>query len=358
MNIMVFDVPAENGGALSILNDFYEEAKSYRSKDINWFFVVSKPEIQETYNIKVLRFPWVKKSWWHRLFFDHFIAPKLINKYNIDKALSFQNVIIPHTNVQQVLYVHQPLSFVKYKFSLKENKLFWIYQNIISLNIINSIKKADKVIVQTKWMKSACIEKSNVLSEKIKIVPPQINIDINNFFQPNEVTLSNFFYPAGVSSYKNHKIIIEACKKLLKESVKNYKIIVTLKGDENNHIYELYKEAKKYNLPIQFVGNLPREKVFDLYTKSILLFPSYIETFGLPLLEARLHKGLILASDSPFSHEILDGYENAHFFDPFNEIELARLIEDVLNKKIEYHSIDNKENTRLVVRQSIPDLIV
>lgn len=61
MNIMVFDVPAEHRGALSILNDFYDEVKSHHDKNINWIFVVSKPTLPETENIKVLRFPWVRK---------------------------------------------------------------------------------------------------------------------------------------------------------------------------------------------------------------------------------------------------------------------------------------------------------
>ena len=51
-----------------------------------------------------------------------------------------------------------------------------------------------------------------------------------------------------------------------------------------------------------------------LYAEATLLFPSYLETFGLPLLEARRSNGLILCSDLPFSHEILDGYGNAYYF--------------------------------------------
>ena len=57
MNIMVFDVPAATVGALSILNDFYDEVKIHQDKSINWIFVLSKPNIEETENIKVLRFP-------------------------------------------------------------------------------------------------------------------------------------------------------------------------------------------------------------------------------------------------------------------------------------------------------------
>lgn len=343
MNIMVFDVPAESGGALSVLKDFYKEAKSYEEKNINWIFVLSKPELQETKNIKVLRFPWIKKSWFNRLYFDNMIAPDLVKKYNVDKIFSLQNIVIPRTKVKQTLYVHNSLPFVDYKFTLKENKKLWIYQNIIGRNIVNSIKKANKVIVQTEWMKKACIDRVKVEDGKIDVVPPQINIRIDKFFEPKETSFKTFFYPANGMIYKNHRLIVNACKELKKKNIKDYKIIFTLKGNENSHIRGLYKEVTENKLPIEFHGKISRKEVFELYTKSVLIFPSYIETLGLPMLEAKLHKGIILASDCPFSHEILDGYENFCFFNPFNTVDLAKSISTIL-KDEPYYEISRQIN--------------
>lgn len=339
MNIMVFNVPAATVGALSILNDFYDEVIAHQDKSINWIFVLSKPNINETKNVKVLRFPWIKKSWLHRMFFDNIVAPKLIKKYKIDKVLSFQNIIIPHTKVEQVLYMHNSLPFVEYKFTFRKNKHLWIYQNIIGRNIVNSIKKANKVLVQSEWIKKACIEKSKISNEKISVIPPRVSIVINKFFKPEGESLTTFFYPASEFEYKNHRVVIDASKELKREKIKDYRVIFTLKGNENKHVSKLYNEVKKNELPIEFVGKLPREQVFELYTRSILLFPSNIETYGLPMLEAKLHKGIILASNSSFSHEILDGYENVYFFDPFDCGKLAELISELLTLKIKYTKI-------------------
>lgn len=348
---MVFDVPAEDGGALSVLNDFYNEVSNINDKNSNWIFVISTPTLNETENIKVLRFPWIKKSWAHRYFFDQFVAPKLVKKHKVDKVFSLQNVTIPHLNCEQILYVHQSLPFVEYKFSFTENKLFWIYQNIIGKKIIHSIKSAQKVIVQTEWMKAACLEKTMVNEEKIKVVPPKINIEIEKFFSESEKNLSTFFYPAGASYYKNHRIIVEACRELKKKEINGYKVFFTLKGNENTHIADLYKIVQEMQLPIYFIGSISRAQVFDFYTKSILLFPSYIETFGLPLLESKLHKGMILTADTPFSHEVLDVYPNAYFFDAFNSIALARLMKQIFDGEISYREAsilkqESKENLK------------
>jgi glycosyltransferase involved in cell wall biosynthesis len=324
MRIMVFDVPAESGGALSVLHEFYNEFKL--DKENEYIFVLSLPELKETSNIKVLRFPWIKKSWGHRLYFDHFIAPKLIKRHNVDKALSLQNIIIPHTKVHQSVFLHNAIPFSDHRFSFSENRFLWVYQNFIGRNILKSIRKADNVIVQTKWMADKIVDELNIHHDRIEVKPPRIDITFMDIFKETKESLSTFFYPASAAVFKNHKVIIEACLKLKEEGIYDYKVIFTLKGNENENTKDLFNIVNKNKLPVEYVGTLERSKVFELYTKSILIFPSYLETVGLPLLEARIHETPIIASDCAFSHEILDRYEKVNFFDPNNEKALADII--------------------------------
>jgi len=156
--ILVMDVPAEHGGALTILKQFHQKALEDNSN--KWVFITSIPALEETNHVKNVRFPWVKKSWFHRLYFDKVVAPRLVSRYNADEILSLQNVVVPNVNVPQTLYVHQPLPFIDRRFTLKENKTFWIYQNVIDKMIFKSMRKADKIIVQTNWMKKASIIKA------------------------------------------------------------------------------------------------------------------------------------------------------------------------------------------------------
>lgn len=333
MRIMVFNVPAESGGALTILQDFHRDVAEHYDNKIEWVFVVSKPKLQASENISVLRFPWIKKSWCHRLVFDYFVAPKLVKKYKVDKVLSLQNTMISGISCNQTVYIQQALPFVNYKYKWNENKLLWIYQNVIGRKIVTSIKKADQVIVQTKWMKDACVEKENVNEMKITVVPPNIKVSNIALFEPKNMSLPTFFYPATGLVYKNHTVIVEACKQIVR-STKDFKVVFTLDGDENQHISTLSAQAMEAQLPIEYVGTLSKDEVYKFYTQTILIFPSFIETFGLPLLEARLHNGIILAADCPFSREILGDYENAYFFNPFDAQELVLLMEQVLTGKI------------------------
>lgn len=59
----------------------------------------------------------------------------------------------------------------------------------------------------------------------------------------------------------------------------------------------------------------------------------------MPLLEVRMCQGVILAADTPFAKEILEGYENVGFFDAFNSKELSVLMCQYLQKQREYNNL-------------------
>ena len=69
-----------------------------------------------------------------------------------------------------------------------------------------------------------------------------------------------------------------------------------------------------------------------MYTDSILLFPSYVESFGLPLLEAKMTGTPIVASDCPFSKEILKNYNKKVFFNPDDYTDMGKKILEIIKK--------------------------
>lgn len=323
MKTMVFDVPAESGGALTILNQYYD--KAVLDKDNDYIFIVSVVDLKETDNIKVLKYPWIKKSWFHRLFFDNFIAPKIVKKHKPDKILSLQNVGVPFTKVNQTIYLHQVLPFIEYKYKFNENRKYWIYQNIIGRKIKKSITKSDEVIVQTKWLADSIKE----FNKNVIIEAPIVNLsNLKQFDKKLFMEQKAFFYPSSLEEYKNHQVVIKALTYLVKKSSTLYfNVLFTVSEQEFKKKYpNLFCDIQTYNLPVCFLGKLTLDEVYEMYSKTILLFPSYIETFGLPLLEARNSNAPIIASSTPFSLEILEGYYKANFFDRRDYVYLSELI--------------------------------
>ena len=331
MNIMVFNVPAESVGALSILDDLINDLSSFPSTT-EWIFVLGKPVLKvESSNIHILRYPWIKKNWLYRIFFDLVKAPLLIRKKNPDVIVSFQNITIPFTNKKQILYIHNSIPFSNLKFSfLKEPKL-WIYKNIMGLLIKNSIKKSTKVIVQSKWMESIILDKVKIEKKKIEVINPSIKSRKDLIFKSHA---NVFFYPASAFDYKNHQLIIDACKILLERKITEFEVIFTINKNDNEYALDIFKEIKKNNLPIKLIGTVSREEVFEYYSKTVLLFPSLIETYGLPLAEARAQECIILGGNMPFTNELLKNYSNFYSFNVKESKELSELMKLVIYNKI------------------------
>ena len=325
--IMIYDVHASESGALAILDDLYKQIRNYSDKSVKWVFIVSTPEYEETKEITVRRFPWVKRNWGYRYYFDTVTTRKLLKEFKPDKVFSLQNKGIDFYKKEQLVYLHLPFILTDHKFDIKvDGKKLWAYQNIISKSIFKSLRKVDMTIVQTEWMKEALVNKAGVNADKIVVQQPDIKCnDIKDFIDCPE-NRKRIFYPATAFTYKNHLTLLKALNYATEKGLKDYEVIFTIRPDENAYTQNLYKYATEHNLNVEFNGPIPREKVFEMYARSILVFPSYVESFGLPLLEAKLSGTYIMASDTPFCHEILDGYDKAEFFEELDYKKLGDMI--------------------------------
>lgn len=340
MKILVYDVAAEDGGGLFVLKEFYREVLERPEEGIEWTFMVSGDSISEASNVRVLRYDKVKKSWLHRLAFEYLELPGIIEQLAPDLVISLQNMPVKGCKRRQLVYLHQSLQYCPKRFSLLKSgeRNLAIRQRILSLLIKDAMPRAEHIFVQTQWIKDATAKWLKRPAQDITIVPVTVPADVpvKPFAGQNA---QRFFYPARAEQYKNHKLIIDACKRLAEHGVTNYEVIFTFLPEDSTYAAQLQQEAE--GLPIQFIGTLSYEQVWDYYSKTVLLFPSYLETCGLPMLEARKAGAWVLASDMPFSHEALDGYANAVFFHHENAEQLADAMQQILENKLSYTDVEN-----------------
>lgn len=323
---MVFDVANVSGGGESILRQYYLDSIS--SKEDEWVYVTSNVGLQETENVQVVRYPKAARSAIYRLIFDYITAPYIVIKTKPDRILSLQNLDVPWVSLPQTIYLHQSLPFSKVPIRFSQNKRLWFYQNVYKYRIRHMLYRADKVIVQTKWMKDGCLQLADIREEKVEIIPPNVLFSEGVFYIGDN--RPDFVYPANEHFYKNHRVIIDAAHLLKSDSICNYTIAFTISGDENENVRQIRAETIKAGLPISFIGAVPYSTVVNYYRTCILLFPSYIESFGLPLLEARLAGCPIIAADTPFAREILDSYPKSNLFQYNDAKALYSLMKDVI----------------------------
>ena len=315
MRILVVDVAAEYGGAKTILDQFISDFE----KDTNneYFFMLSKLHYSDKENIHFNSFPWVKKNHFYRFIFDRVIVKKIAKQYNCDLVISLQNNAVNSGKVEQYVYFQNALPFAEKQFSFGESKYLWFYQNIIARIIRKSLKRATRIYVQAEWIKKEMIERWNINGNIIIVKKPRI-IDVGKVIQTmkEENGTCRLFYPANFSLYKNHMRLISACKLIWDKYGIDCGLKLILTGERKDLPKQLYRLIENY--PVLFVGRLDRTQMNKLYSCSILIFPSYIETVGLPIMEAQLCGTKILCSNLEYSKESIGEYDNVQFFNPYS----------------------------------------
>ena len=321
MRIVVNDIAASSGGVLSVLKDFYQYVRD-NDRDNEWYFLVCDDFIEPTDRIHVIKLPQIKQSYLKRLQFDLFTGKKFINDLKPDVVFSLQNTITFGVAAPQVAYEHQPLPFQEvknYSFFKSDERTMAMYQHLIGRVIFASVKRASKLIVQTEWMREAVSRKGGVSTDKIVKIAPNVE-DLGRFRVDIPRRKDLFFYPTSTVPYKNIACIRSAAK-LLEQKGIDFQVRLTVPEDAPQK-------------GIVCLGQVPREEVMHQFCEAALVFPSYIETFGYPLVEAAQMGAVVLAADLPFAHEVLGDYENAYYFDPFQPQSLADLMEKVISGEI------------------------
>lgn len=343
---------AIEGGALTILEQFLDNIFLYsKSTYIYYIFCTSeKLNKYKSNNINIINN--IKgKKWIDRIRWDLYGLKNWSKKNNIkaDIIISFQNTGVRYCkNIKQIIYLHQPIPFAKninWKFFCKNERLLWFYKNIYKKLIRLTLKSNSYIVVQTEWMKNAVIEQFNWNSKKISVIKPNIkNIAIEKIskidFNSNEFHL---FYPANNAVYKNHELIINALKYIKDNKPEIYKNIIlhfTLDGTLNNNrnavLVNLIKDLQ-VDEQIKYEGKIPYERVLSFYKScNLMLFPSYIETFGLPLIEAASFGMPILATETDYAREVMSDYEGVKFLDHKDSKLWAENIIDLYNKRLKY----------------------
>ena len=332
---MVYDVAATDGGGLFVLESFYADVLKKAPADIQWVFLTSLDVLPERDNVTVLVRKEPKRSPLHRLWFEHITLPKMLKTMAPDLVISLQNMPIRRCKLPQLVYLHQSLQYCQKRFSFfkKEERGIAVRQHIICNFYKKALPKAQHIFVQTQWMKDATMRWLHRPAEDISVVP--VTVDARTApkhpYQGQDSRV--FFYPARAEMYKNHAVVIDACRRLTAQGITDFEVVFTVSEQDGAYAARLVAAAQ--GLPIRFVGILPYETVWEYYSRTTLLFPSYLETCGIPMLEMRLSGGYVIASDTPFTHEALDGYPRATFFpyadaDALADAMKARLDGDVV----------------------------
>ncbi|WP_281298465.1 glycosyltransferase [Flavobacterium limnophilum] len=235
---------------------------------------------------------------------------------------------------KRFVYCHHATLFYNaklkdWKFDYKIGLFSVLYKYLFQINIT----KNEAVFVQQHWIKKEFKSLFNIKNVMVSIPEFIPNFDFKEIIL--DTSKIHFFYPLIPQSFKNIECIGEAIK-LLPENIKcKIKIHLTVKEGDSN--YANYIIANYTTTAINYIGKINRKEVFGYYEKmDCLIFPSKLETWGLPISEAKAFKKPMLLANLPYAKETMGDYNKVSFFDVDEPEELAALITQFANKTIAY----------------------
>ena len=337
-----------NGGTLTILKNCLESLCKYAlDNDIEIYAIVHKKDICFYPGIKYIEIPWAKKNWINRVYCEYFYFKKISRLINPDVWLSLHDTTPRVTAKTQAVYCHNPMPFYKSKFlDLKYNYKEFLFSQLYKYLYHLNIHKTSFVIVQQDWLRNEFCNLFNLDKNRVIVAKPyyEFAVTSDNSIHETNSDISTFFYPSFPRTFKNFEVICEASTILNSMGINNFKVILTINGSENKYSKYIHSKYSKSN-NIVFCGLLPLNKVHEMYKLTdCLLFPSKLETWGLPISEFSLYGKPMIISNSQYAHETAAGISNVAFFDPTDSYELAHRMKEIIdNSKLSFRCVPSLE---------------
>lgn len=334
--LVISAINLTEGGPLTVLRDCVAAAAQLLGNNWEIIVLVNSASLIETKGVTFLEFPLSKRSWFLRLYYEWWYFRRLSKKLKPDVWLSLHD-ITPFVEARyQAVYCHNPAMF--YRISLLEA---WLEPKLLMFNLFYrylyriGIHRNRYVIVQQDWLRQEFKRLFNV--NNVVVAYPIVPVEQKKTpLEKKNRDKFVFFYPTLPRVFKNIDLICEAVKILNLQGISGFEVRLTLDGSENRYAAFLHKRYANIR-GIVFIGRQNHQEMLEQYDNSdCVLFPSRLETWGLPISEAKSFGKPLLVSEQPYAHETVGNYDKVSFIDPYNPAEWANKMQLLLTGKLTF----------------------
>jgi glycosyltransferase involved in cell wall biosynthesis len=200
-------------------------------------------------------------------------------------------------------------------------------------------KKAAHIITVSENSKKDIIDILNIPEKKISVVYHAVSLIKGK--SPFNLPQNYFLYVGERNHYKNFSFFVLSIEQILKKR-KDIFVVCTGKPFNTSEIQLLTDLNIRNNFVAVFVKE---EEIFDVYNQAIaLVFPSYYEGFGIPILEAFGSSCPVILSNSSCFPEIAQ--DCALYFPPKNIKQFRYCLEKIIDDTSLRTSMINKGKMR------------
>lgn len=253
---------------------------------------------------------------WHT-FREQLVMPKILGDAKLDLVhIPYHNPPIFYRG-RMVITIHDLtiLHFATGKATTLPLFIYALKRLGYWIELAVGLRLAKAVIAVSETTKQEIVDHFGIAAEKISVVYEGVDSHLLKKSSKRIIDYPYFLYVGNAYPHKNLETLLTVFEHL------NETLVLVGRPD---YFYKRLKERTK-NKNILFFGQANDEQLHSLYIHArALVFPSLMEGFGLPALEALALDCPVIVSDIPIFHEILGN--NATYFDPND----AKSIRDAL----------------------------
>ncbi len=265
------------------------------------------------------------KAFWQALIF-----PKVVKKYNLN--------VLHYTNPIPILKRHCPIVVTIHDLAefIQPTKYGALKSYVKRLFVLLCIKKANFIITVSDTTKRAILDLLDYTPESIDVtlegISQNLSVDNNDgeyIFEKYHIPRNYILYVGVIEKTKQVESIVKAFSRLDDSLQRNYAIVIA--GNKGNAYEEVKATIRNCELEkkVFFLGYVQDNDLKYLYKKAkVFVFPSLIEGFGLPVLEAMGHGIPVIASDIPVISEVVG--DAAVLVDPYDITALRDAMSKIL----------------------------
>ncbi len=188
--------------------------------------------------------------------------------------------------------------------------------------------RAAYVLTDSEGARDAILRHLHLPPEKVAVV----HAAPDPFFTADpSITRENFFF--SLISNKPHKNGARLLRAFAatKPAIHGTRLLIAGPYDPDWPSFEELAAEANVAEWVELLGHIPDEALRDLYRRCFaFIFPSFIEGFGLPILEAMACAAPVLVADAPPMRDL--AADAALHFNPFDETYIANALRQILSQ--------------------------
>jgi len=322
--LVISAVNITEGGPLTVLRDCVGAAAEVLP---DWRIIVMAHDssLIDSPHVEVRTFPSAKASWCRRLALEWWGFKAVSRDLGVDLWLSLQDVTPRVTARRQATYCQNPAPFSRATladswFEPKYLAFCLFYGWLYAVNI----ERNYAVVVQQERLRREFRRRFG--AQNVIVAYPSVSAGRSVHHRPQPSGSPIFFYPAVARCFKNFELIGAAIEILEGSAEWNGCVRWTIDGTENRYSRWLHRRFANLRT-IHWIGYRPAAQINEEYARaSCLLFPSRVETWGLPISEAKAVSLPMIVAERPYALETVGTYDRVCFVQPDDPKLLAELM--------------------------------